>query len=291
MQKNRYTYHLMAGITTVIWGTTMVSSKILLGEGLSPAQIMLYRFALGYVFLWILYPRSHRIRSWHDEALFAGMGIFGGSLYFLTENSALIYAQATDVSLICASVPIVSAVLTHFALGERLSRGFRLGSVVAMAGVTLVILNGNFVLRMSPLGDVLAFAAICCWAVYCLLVKKLRHRYNTLYITRRLFLYGLLTLAPWFLHEPFRFDAALLQRPTVWINLLFLGLVASSLCYVMWNSAIRELGIIRTNSYLYFSPVVTMITASIVLSEHITLFALVGSALILSGLWIAGKRK
>jgi drug/metabolite transporter (DMT)-like permease len=290
MQKGRYMYHVMAGITTVIWGTTMVSSKILLGEGLSPAQIMLYRFALGYVFLWILYPRWHRIRSWRDEAVFAGMGVFGGSLYFLTENSALIYAQATDVSLICASVPIVSAVLTHFALGERLSRGFRAGSAVAMAGVALVILNGNFVLKMSPLGDVLAFAAICCWAVYCLLVKKLRHRYNTLYITRRLFLYGMLTLSPWFLHEPFRFDATVLQRPAVWGNLLFLGLVASSLCYVMWNSAIRELGIIRTNSYLYFSPVVTMITAALVLSEHITVFAIAGSALILSGLWLAGKK-
>jgi drug/metabolite transporter (DMT)-like permease len=290
MQRNRYLYHAMAGITTVIWGTTMVASKVLLNEGLSPAQIMFDRFLLGYVFLWILYPRTHRIRSLHDEALFAGMGVFGGSLYFLTENSALIYAQATDVSLICASVPLISAILSHFVLGERLSRGFRLGSAVAMAGVALVILNGNFVLKMNPLGDILAFAAICCWAVYCLLVKKLRHNYSALFITRRLFLYGILTLLPYFLYEPFHFSITALQRPAVWGNLLFLGLIASSLCYVMWNSAIRELGIVKTNSYLYFSPAITIVTASIVLSEHVTAFILLGTALILLGLWIAEKR-
>ncbi|MDR1407166.1 MAG: DMT family transporter [Tannerella sp.] len=290
MANKGYAYHVMAGITTVIWGTTMVSSKVLLNEGLSPAEIMFYRFLLGYVFLWILYPRTHRIRSLHDEALFAGMGIFGGSLYFLTENSALIYAQATDVSLICASVPLISAVLSHLALGERLSRGFRMGSAVAMAGVLLVILNGNFVLKMSPLGDILAFSAICCWAVYCLLVKKLRCSYNALFITRRLFLYGLLTLSPCFFFEPFHFEVEILQRTVVWSNLLFLGLIASSLCYVMWNSAIRELGIVKTNSYLYFSPVVTIVTAAIVLSEHLTVFILLGTALILSGLWLAGKK-
>ncbi|MDR2120071.1 MAG: DMT family transporter [Tannerella sp.] len=280
----------MAGITTVIWGTTMVASKALLNEGLSPAQIMFYRFLLGYVFLWILYPRTHSVRSLRDEAFFAGMGVFGGSLYFLTENSALVYAQATDVSLICASVPLIAAILSHFVLGERLSRGFRMGSAVAMIGITLVILNGNFVLKMSPLGDILAFAAICCWAVYCLLVKKLRHNYSTMFITRRLFLYGLLTLSPYFLYEPFHFSVEILQRPAVWGNLLFLGLIASSLCYVMWNSAMRELGIVKTNSYLYFSPVVTIITAAIVLSEHVTAFILTGAALILLGLWIAGRK-
>jgi drug/metabolite transporter (DMT)-like permease len=280
----------MAAATTVIWGTTMVSSKVLLNEGLSPAQIMFYRFLLGYVFLWILYPRTHRIRSLRDEALFAGMGLFGGSLYFLTENSALLHARATDVALICASVPLISAILSHFVLGERLSRGFRLGSAVAMAGVALVVLNGNFVLKISPLGDVLAFAAICCWAVYCLLVKMLRHGYNSLFITRRLFLYGLLTLTPYFLYEPFRFSAETLQRPAVWGNLLFLGLIASSLCYVMWNSAMRELGIVKTNSYLYFSPAVTLVTAAAVLSEQLTAFIFLGTALILLGLWLAGRK-
>ncbi|MDR2920774.1 MAG: DMT family transporter [Tannerella sp.] len=286
----RFVYHIMAGLTTLIWGTTMISSKILLQEGLGPAEILCCRFVLGYVFLWILYPRTHRIRSLHDELLFVGMGVFGGSLYFLTENTALVYTQATNVSLICAMVPLITAILSFIFLKEKLPRRFWLGSLVACAGVSLVILNGNFILKLSPLGDLLAFAAICCWGIYCLMVKKLHYKYNSLFVIRNLFFYGLLTLAPYFLYEPFDVSVEVFKRPVVWANLLFLGLVASSLCYVMWNTAMHELGVIKTNSYLYFIPLVTMVTAAIFISEQITVYMLLGAALILFGLWVANHK-
>ena len=269
----------------------MVSSKILLQEGLTPAQILFCRFFLGYIFLWILYPRTHRIRSLHDELLFVGMGIFGGSLYFLTENTALVYTQATNVSLICAMVPLMTAILSFIVLKEKLPRRFWLGSLIACTGVSLVILNGNFVLKLSPLGDLLAFIAICCWAIYCLMVKKLHGQYNTLYVIRNVFFYGLLTLAPYFLYEPFDVPFEIFMHPVVWGNLLFLGLVASSLCFVMWNMAMNELGIIKTNSYLYFIPLITMATATVFISEQITVYILLGAALILFGLWFANNKK
>lgn len=287
----RFVYHLMAGVTTLIWGTTMVSSKILLQEELTPAQILFCRFLLGYIFLWILYPRTHYVRSIHDELLFVGMGISGGSLYFLTENTALIYTQATNVSLICAMVPLVTAILSCIVLKEKLSRRFWLGSFVACTGVSFVILNGNFVLKLNPLGDLLAFAAICCWSVYCLTVKKLHYTYNPLFVIRNLFFYGLLTLSPYFLYEPFDVSMEVFKRPVVWMNLLFLGLVASSLCYVMWNMAMHELGVIRTNSYLYCSPLITMVTAAVFISEQITVYILLGATLILYGLWMANHKK
>ena len=280
----------MAGLTTFIWGTTMVSSKILLQEGLSPAEILSCRFTLGYLFLWILYPRTHRIRSWRDELVFVGMGVCGGSLYFLTENTALAYTQATNVSLICAMVPLITAILSFFVLKEKLSRRFWVGSLIACMGVSMVILNGSFVLKLSPLGDLLALSAICCWAVYCILVKQLKSNYNSLYVIRNVFFYGLLTLAPYFLYEPFDVPLEAFQRPVVWTNLLFLGLIASSLCYVMWNMSMSELGVIKTNTYLYFTPLVTMATASFFISEQITVFILMGAALILFGLWVANRR-
>lgn len=281
----------MAGVTTLIWGTTMISSKVLLQEGLSPAQILFCRFLLGYVFLWILYPRTHRIRSIHDELLFVGMGVFGGSLYFLTENTALVYTQATNVSLICALVPLITAILSFFVLKEKLPGRFWAGSLIACIGVSFVILNGNFILKLGPLGDLLAFSAICSWAIYCMLVKKLHYKYNSLFVTRNLFFYGLLTLAPYFLYEPFDVSLELFQRFPVWGNLLFLGLIASSLCYVMWNSAMHELGVIKTNTYLYFMPLVTIVTAVIFISEQITVYILLGAAFILFGLWIANHNK
>jgi drug/metabolite transporter (DMT)-like permease len=101
----------MAGVTSIVWGTTLVSSKVLLHYGLTPAQIMLYRFIIAYLFLWILYPRTHRIKSVKDEFSFLSIGFFGGTLYFLLENTALEYTQATNVGLICATVPLLTAML------------------------------------------------------------------------------------------------------------------------------------------------------------------------------------
>ena len=280
--------HLMAGVTSIVWGTTLVSSKVLLHYGLTPAQIMLYRFIIAYLFLWILYPRTHRIKSVKDEFSFLSIGFFGGTFYFLLENTALEYTQATNVGLICATVPLLTAMLAHlFMKGVRLSRYILAGSILSLAGVALVVFNGNFILKLNPLGDLLTFGAAFSWAVYSILIRHISGRYNVLFITRKLFLYGLLTLSPYFLFQPFGAPLKTLLIPEVAANLLFLGVIASSLCYVMWSVAIKNLGPITTNNYIYLLPFITMLTAAVVLDEKITMFVIIGALLIIGGVWYA----
>lgn len=287
----RVRYHLMAAVTTIIWGTTLISSKVLIQAGLSPAEILLCRFILGYVFLWIVYPRTHKIRSWHDELLFVAMGLLGGSIYFLTENTALMYTHATNVALICATVPLTTAMISHFVVKrQHISRYFIIGSAVSFAGVALVILNGNFVLNLSPIGDLLTVASVLSWSFYCVLIKLLKHEYNTLFITRNLLFYGILTILPYFAFNPIGFTADVLAKPEVCGNICYLGIVSSALCYWMWNIAMSNLGVVETNNYIYFMPLVTIITASLVLDEQITLYVMCGTALILYGLWLSNKR-
>jgi drug/metabolite transporter (DMT)-like permease len=288
-RQNTFKYHLAALFTIIIWGVTMVSTKILLHEGLSPEEIMIIRFLMAYIFLWILYPRSHRIKSWRNELIFAGIGVTGGTLYFFLENTALLYTSATNVSLFCALIPLTTAVFTYFAFRKKpLTKRFRAGSVISLSGTVLVILNGKFTFEINLSGDFLAFLAIISWSVYGVLVKYLKGNYNSLFVTRKTFFYGILTILPYFMIvAPFDVPASVLIKPVVWGNLCFLGLIASSLCYLMWMLSLRNLGIMKTSNYLYFSPLVTIITAHFVISEHITLYVVCGAALILGGLWIA----
>lgn len=284
-------YHVMALLTTVIWGTTLVSSKVLLSAGMLPAEILFCRMILAYCLLWVLYPRTHRVRSWHDELIFAVAGLFGGTIYFLTENTALVYTQATNVSLICATVPLVTALFSFIILKEScLSRRFISGSVIAFLGVALVIFNGTFVLKLSPLGDTLALASVTSWSLYCVILKKLRAKYNLLFITRNVFFYSIITLLPYFIYEPFSFNLSGFLRPVVISNLLFLGFIASSFCFLMWTIAIKNIGVVATNNYIYFMPLVTILTAAIVLAERITIFAIIGSVFIIGGLCITNAR-
>ncbi len=280
-------YHIIATITSLVWGSTLVSSKVLLNAGMTPAEIMTCRFTLAYILMWLLYPRTHKIESWHDEFFFFLSGLFGGTLYFLTENTALYYTQSTNVALICATTPIATAIASHLLVkGERFTLSFLVSSTIAFIGVALVILNGTFVLKLNPKGDLLAIAACLCWALYCISLKMLRKKYDTIYATRNTFFYGILTMVPFHLfYDPFNFPLEGFTSPVVWGNLCFLGLVASGLCYFFFNLAIKHLGVITSNKYIYLLPIVTIIIASIVLDEQITKYTILGTVLIIGGLW------
>ena len=153
---------------------------------------------------------------------------------------ALEYAPASNVSLIVCTAPVWTAVLLSLLYrGERMTRRQAVGSALAFAGMVLVVLNGRFVLRLSPRGDMLALSAALLWMVYSLVIKRIGGRYPAVFITRKVFFYGLLTILPVFVFQPFSITSEVLARPAVWGNLLFLGIVASMLCYVLWNAASR----------------------------------------------------
>ena len=283
-------YHLYALFAVTVWGATFVSTKVLIGFGLSPAEIFLIRFLMAYICLLPFAKGKLWADSWQDELRFAGVGITGGSLYFLAENMALEYAPASNVSLIVCSAPVWTALLLALLYrNERMNARQIWGSVVAFLGMVLVVLNGRFVLQIAPKGDLLALVAAWLWVLYSLIIKQIGHRYKALFITRKTFFYGLLTILPWFLHEPFTVDWATLWQPLVAGNLLFLGVVASMLCYLVWAVAMRELGAVRATNYIYLNPLITILTAAICIAERITPIALLGAGLILYGMWRAER--
>lgn len=305
-------YHLVAFITVAIWGSTFVFTKMLLQAGLSPAQIFTFRFIIAYVLLLAYSIGLNRLsrtsgvggghfrwfcRSWRDELLMVALGITGGSLYFLTENAAMLFTTATNTSLIVCSCPLFAMLLfaVFFPQSEKIARIQALGSLIAFLGMAVVVLNGHFVLHLSPLGDLLAFGACLCWAVYSLLIKPASERYPSLFITRKVFIYGLLTIIPYYILVPseasiFTTSPFHLFTFSTILNLLFLGVVASMLCYLTWNWVIGKLGPVVATNWVYFNPITTILFAWWLLNERITLWFLLGSALILLGMYLADKK-
>ena len=243
---NRYLYHLVAFVVIAIWGSTFVFTKLLLLGGLTAAQIFILRFIIAYMLL-LGYCLIRGIRwvadSWRDELLMAALGVTGGSLYFLTENSSMNYTTTTNTSIIVSLCPLfASAIIGLFYKTERLSRLQTFGTLMAAAGVIVVVMNGHFVLHLSPQGDLLAFAACLCWALYSLLMIPANARYDTVFVTRKVFFYGLLSMIPYHIIYPELNLHLVLQQPQLLWNLLFLGCVASMLCFLTWNWVLKKLG-------------------------------------------------
>ena len=289
-------YHLVAFLTVAIWGTTFVFTKILLHNGLSPALIFTLRFILAYVLMVAgsLAMKHFKVfaDSWYDEILMVLLGVTGGSLYFLTENASMLYTTATNTSLIVCTCPLFAMLLIAFAYRhtEHISRMQAIGSLIACVGMIVVVLNGRFVLHLSPVGDLLAFAACLCWAFYSLLMKLVLKRYDSIFITRKVFFYGIVTIIPYYIVNPDFPSVEVLLRPEVFWNLLFLSVVASMVCYVMWNWVIAKLGAVVATNWVYFNPIVTILFAWWLLSEKITVWFLLGSVLIIAGMLLSERR-
>ena len=286
---------MVAFLTVAIWGTTFVWTKLLIINGLSPAQIFTLRFVIAYVLLlgFSLWRGRHKwfSDSWRDELTMLGLGLTGGSMYFLTENESLRFTTATNTSLIVCSCPLFAMlIIALFYKSERFSARQILGSVVALAGMAVVVLNGHFILHLSPLGDTLAFSACLCWALYTLLMKPVMGRYPAMFITRKVFFYGILTILPYYIFVPDMPSLDVLLRPAVMWNLLFLGSVASMLCYLTWSWCMKGLGAVVCTNWVYVNPITTIVAAWLILGEQITTYFLMGSVLIIAGMYLSSKK-
>ncbi|MEC0127539.1 DMT family transporter [Paenibacillus pabuli] len=285
------TGHLLALLTIMIWGTTFISTKVLLID-FTPVEILFFRFLIGYVVLFLIYPRSLRVTSFREELLFIAAGLCGVTLYFLIENIALVYTLASNAGVIVSIAPFFTAVLAHFFLdGERLHKRFIVGFGIALTGIILIGLNGSFILQLDPLGDLLACIAPAVWAIYSVLMRKIGELpYHTIGATRKVFFYGLMFMLPALFLFEFHFDLGRFANMANLSNVLFLGLGASALCFVTWNRAVSLLGAVKTSVYIYLVPVITVIASALILYERITWITLLGAGLTLVGSFISERK-
>ena len=291
MKSRTMSYYLLAIITVIVWGSTFISTKILL-TAFTPVEILVYRFLLAWLLLFIVYPHVHKPEGLKIELQLLAAGISGGSLYFLAENYALHFSLASNVSLLVSTAPIFTAIGAHFFLkDEKLSIKTIAGALIAFVGAALVVLNGKFILKLNPVGDILAIASAVSWSVYSIIIKRLHSQYSTYYITRKIFFYTILTILPVLFFSPVRFDFSPFLNWKMSLNLLFLTVFASCGAYVVWTRVIGGLGATRANNFIYFIPFLTLIESAIFLAEPLTPFAIAGAALIFLGVYITARKE
>lgn len=287
--------HLGALLTVTFWATSFLSTKVLMEKGgFTPVEMYVYRFALAYIILLCITFRHIRSRSWRDELTLVVSGICAGSLYFITENYALRLTSAGNVSLLASISPLFTTFLMALVFGQKIKTGVLIGSGLAIAGVACIILSNGTGLEFRPQGDLLAIAAALCWAIYTIAVRRVIPLYTSLFITRKLFFYGVITALPllFIQHEPYHLSLLFdLSQPEYILNLLFLVMMCSVSAYLIWNEAMKKLGSVTANNYLYLQPPITMVAGYFFLDEKIFLFGYVGCALVIGGLIISDKWK
>ena len=193
---------------------------------------------------------------------------------------------------LCSIGPILTVLLAQLfsRSNERLGKYVYIGAVIAIAGVVLVVLNGQLSFHLSPVGDLLALAAALMWAVYSILIKKYTEQYDNFLVTRRVFLWAFLTSLPLvLLTDGLPSLTPLFTQPNILISWLFLGVFGNAVCFAIWNIAFKALGVVVTNNYLYASPFVTVFVGWLLLGEPISVMSIIGAVLITAGVIVAYK--
>ena len=276
----------------LVWGISFLNTRVLLDAGLTPTEIFVARFTIAYLSLLVICRFKVRYTGWRDELLFVVCGVAGGSAYFIAENTALELTLISDVAVLVSIAPLTTALMgAIFYRDERITLLTGVGMVIAFIGSVMLALKDGFVWGDSVLGDLLAMLAALVWAFYSMALKKLSRTYTTLFITRKLFFYGVLSALPLLAMEETRISMDVLRQPAVWGNLLYLGLVCSMAAYFIWGITVKRIGAVRASNYFYLSPIISMIAAAIWFGERTNAIAYVGCVLILAGVIMAEKFK
>lgn len=277
----------------VAWGTSFLSTKVLMVDGdFTPVEVFVYRFIFAYLVLLVFTCKKILANNWKDELLLMVCGLCAGSIYFISENYALQFTTTGNVSLLVSISPIFTTVLMAAVYHFIPKPNVIIGSIIAFIGVGCIIFSGGDTLEINPKGDLIALSASMSWAIYTIIVKRLNPIYSSLFITRKLFFYGVITALPllFIQHQPYHlhllFDMA---QPQYLINFLFLGLFCSAAAYFVWNEVMRILGAIKSNNFLYVQPLVTMIAGYFILGENIYFLGYLGCVLIIGGIMISEK--
>jgi drug/metabolite transporter (DMT)-like permease len=197
------------------------------------------------------------------------------------------YGSAVQGSLIYAFVPAAVAIAAVVALNERVSRRRTFGILLSVAGVALVAVGGEKD-AASPnpmLGAVWMLATVVAWAVYTIIAKRLSGG-DQIVVIASISAIGTMMLLPFAAIELMQ-DPRPMPSAQAWIGIVYLGVIASALAYLLYSLALRVLDASLVGALSNLDPIVGVITAMLFLGEPLEGWQVVGGAIALVGMWLA----
>lgn len=251
------------------------------------------RFAISFILLFIiikLFKKSEKIHP-KDYWLFIVSALFNPFFYFLCESYGLKYVSSTISAVIIATIPVFTPIIAYYSLKEKLSFLNIFGLLISFLGIIIMLVNKDLSLNASPKGILFLFLAVITAIIFSVMLKKLTVNYSPLTIITYLNGLGVIYFLPLFLIFDFNHFISIKPNFELILSLLQLAVFASSLAYVFYTIAIKNLGVSKANMYANLIPVFTAITSYFVLSELFNLNKIIGMIIVISGVSLSQINK
>jgi len=276
---------LMALYCVLVWGLSYAVTRSAVQQ-IPPQTLALLRFVIAFILMWLL-TCKRRIRLHpRDLKWILALALSGVTIYFALENEGLKRTTASHASLIIATIPLGTELVTAWQQRQWPGWTVWLGTLLALTGVGLIVGRDAGQSQATVTGDLLVFGAVACWIVYTYVVQHISGRYPNLLISRWMMLAGAVTLAPGAIWELTVYPVSL-PTPAAWAQVLFLSVGCSALAFDFWNRAVPALGPTVINTLIYFIPLVGVVGGVLFLEEPVTPALLLGGAMITAGVVLA----
>lgn len=286
--------YVMLSTVVVLWGGSIVASKFIVGD-LPPFTVGGIRTVLALAVLIFLMMRKEGLLfpQWRDWPMLFALGISGIFLCNAITYLALQYTSATNCALIAALCPIVITVISTFVLREKITLWQVTGIILSFLGVVVVITKGswNILINMGfNVGDVIMLGNPICYGLYTVLTKKAVNRYSPLVLVTYAHLIACMFFVPFVIYE-LNIAWSRIQVSAVDVGtLVYLGILGASIATLLWNKGIERVGASRAGIFMNAVPVSTMLLSAVLLGEKITLNQILGSAMVIIGVYLNSIR-
>jgi len=301
MQKDQHKPQIITGISLAILATLIWSGNFVIARGvindIPPVTLAFYRWLsaaiLIFPFVWKYFlPELKHVkeRPWY----FLLTAVTGVSMFNTFVYIAGHFSTAINMALLgtCSS-PIMSVIFARIFLKERLTLMRIAGMLVCIAGVLLLLSKGQFETLLNfqfTNGDWWILAAAFTFAIYNTAVKRKPREMHPANFLFTIFLIGAVILLPFYVYE-LNSKGGITFNLSNFGSILYLGLGASVICFLIWNKTIAILGTGRTALFGNLIPVFSSIEAVLLLNEKITYVHIISFILVVAGLIIANFKK
>lgn len=280
--------YLILGIVAIIfWGISLLATRILIQHNFTPNMITLARFSLAAILLGVTLNKEKKQKiEIGDQKYFWIMALCGIALFYYFENSGVKYTSISNTALITATIPLFTLITAHFLYHKKMNWQNWLGLPLGLIGTILLFINDfNTGSTLHIKGDLLVLASVFMWLIYSFAYRKIMDRYNTVFITYTIFVYGAILMLPTLLFEYKQIGLISFSVPVL-IALLFLSILCSFLAYLFWNTSIREIGVKITSNLILFLPVVSILAGVLFLGENFNWRMLLSTITIILGAYL-----
>jgi drug/metabolite transporter (DMT)-like permease len=279
-------------IAMAIWGSTFVVTKAAMRE-FSPFLLAFLRFAIASLCLLLALRGWRRVAALrHSVSLgqIAFLAVVGVAAFTVAFNYALVYGSASQGALIYAAIPAVVAICGALFLKERLQRSGRLGIALSIVGAVVIALGAPERAESAPaplLGALLMLLSVVLWGGYTVVAKRVAHA-DQLALTFAVSALGALALLP---AIPIEYAVRGFTATSAlgWLGVLYLGVLASAVCYALYNFALSSLDASTVGVYTNIDPVVGVACAFVFLGETLAPAQIVGALVVFAGIWLASS--